>query len=562
MKTTIHTPLAALAAFTLITVHAHATPGGLDPTFGTGGTVTTEFIGFQTFANGVVVQPDGIIVAAGYANAEGDNDFALAFYNPDGSPAPTSTGSSTFVTPIGFDGDVGRAVALQPDGKILVAGDAEQGFDNYFALARFNTHGTLDATFNGTGVVTTQFGSDSAIASGIAIQPDGRIILAGNATIGGFAVARYNTNGTLDTTFDFDGKAAVNAGGTFSIGAKVALQADGKIVVAGIAYNGSDYDFALVRFNANGAADATFGGGGKVTTPVAASMSDRATGVAIQADGKIVVGGYSGVGISLDFALVRYNTDGSLDATFGASGKVVTPVGSGWDQAEAVAVQADGKIVLAGYSYDGNQPEFAVLRYKSNGALDASFGTGGRTTTAIGSVLNRAYAIALQADGRILLAGQVFVGSTSNYGLVRYNVALPDTRLGTTPAAPIGDNRYNLTGTGQTLNTAILHGGGVKTDFIRIQNDGPVLESFKVKGTPGNAKFAVKYLRGTTNVTSQIVAGTFNTGKLAPGGSKILKAVITAKTPQAAQKHSIFIKSTAASDASGQDTALIKARSN
>jgi len=170
------------------------------------------------------------------------------------------------------------------------------------------------------------------------------------------------TSGSLDTTFNTTGKVTTAIGAINDSALAVAIQSDGKIVAAGYSYNGANYDFALVRYNTDGSLDTTFNTTGKVTTAIGAS-NDSAYVIAIQSDGKIVAAGYSDNGANDDFALVRYNTDGSLDTTFNTTGKVTTAIGASNDYAYAVAIQSDGKIVAAGYSYNGANDDFALVRY-------------------------------------------------------------------------------------------------------------------------------------------------------------------------------------------------------
>src|SRR5881628_1363204 len=188
------------------------------------------------------------------------------------------------------------------------------------------------------------------------------------------AAGRANP-GDLDPTFGIGGKVTTGIG-TDDYGYAVAIQADGKLVVAGETNNGINYDVALVRYNANGTLDATFGTGGKVTTAVGTS-DGAAYALAIQADGKLVVAGETFNGSTWDFALVRYNANGTLDATFGTGGKGMTAGGTREEAAYALAIQADGELVAAGATDVGNNNyDFALVRYNANGTLDATFGTG------------------------------------------------------------------------------------------------------------------------------------------------------------------------------------------
>ena len=275
--------------------------------------------------------------------------------------------------------------------------------------------GDLDPTFGEGGVSTTSIGIQEE-ANSIALQSDGKIVLAGYSG-SDFAVVRYNSDGSLDTSFDSDGKLTTDFGSS-DLGNSVIVQNDGKIIVAGQSYNGSNNDFAVVRYNADGSLDATFGTGGKKRTPIG-SGSDVAWSVALQSDGKIVLAGYSSNGTGSDFAVVRYNSDGSLDTTFDSDGILTSDLGTN-EEARSVVLQSDGKIVAAGYSYNGSNNDFAVVRYKADGSLDATFGTGGYKTTPIGSGDELATSVVLQSDGKIVVAGYSNNGSNRDFAVVTY----------------------------------------------------------------------------------------------------------------------------------------------
>jgi uncharacterized delta-60 repeat protein len=189
--------------------------------------------------------------------------------------------------------------------------------------------------------------------------------------------------GALDLTFGGDGKVTTAIGLSHDYASSMAIQADGKIVLAGASKNGSYVDFALARYNADGSLDTSFDGDGKLTTPIGSSDDDVYC-VAIQADGKIVAAGYSYNGSNNIFALARYNPDGRLDTSFDGDGKLTTPIGSSSGYARSVAIQADGKIVAAGYAWNGTYDDFAIARYNADGSLDTSFDGDGILTTDIG----------------------------------------------------------------------------------------------------------------------------------------------------------------------------------
>ncbi|MDQ3573320.1 MAG: endonuclease/exonuclease/phosphatase family protein [Actinomycetota bacterium] len=398
--------------------------------------MTTEVGGPELNGDGdseaVAIQADGKIVVAG----EASDDFAVARYNPDGSLDTTFGGDGLVTTDYSGAGDAGNAVAIQADGRIVVAGSASRGGDNWdFAVARYNPDGSLDTTFGGDGLVTTDYSGAGDTGNAVAIQADGRIVVAGSANRGGanwdFAVARYNPDGSLDISLGFYGLVTTDFGVT-EFGEAVAIQADGRIVVAGSAIRTNGYrDFAVARYHPDGSLDTTLGSDGMVTTDFGAN-SDGGQAVAIQADGKIVVAGSASSNTgSFDFAVARYHPDGSLDTSFGGDG-LVTTVGVGFGQ--AVAIQADGRIVVAGGSGD-----FHVARYNPDGSLDTTFGSDGLVTTDFGGhELGRA--VALQADGRIVVAGIANLGTLDpDFALARYVGGIP-------PPGPIDVMTWNIQG--------------------------------------------------------------------------------------------------------------------
>ncbi len=249
-----------------------------------------------------------------------------------------------------------------------------------FGVVRYNTNGSLDtATFGGgTGMVVTPLGTGNDYGNALAIQPDGKIILAGGSLNANFdfGLVRYNANGTLDGSFGAGGKVMTDLRGAEDWGAAVLRQPDGKIIVAGHSSNGANTDFALVRYNgADGSLDTSFGSGGKVYTAIGPG-DDKGQAAALQPDGKIVVAGFAQNGSNNDFAVVRYNPDGSLDTTFGFGGKLTTPIGAGDDNANGVVLQSDGRIVVVGQSYNTvtQDYDFAMVRYNPDGSLDNSCG--------------------------------------------------------------------------------------------------------------------------------------------------------------------------------------------
>jgi uncharacterized delta-60 repeat protein len=410
----------------LLVPSAQARPGALDPSFGTGGKVTTA-ISDSSGASALVLQPDGKLVAAGYSNSSGPSGpiFALARYNPNGSLDTGFGSGGKITTAFGSFGDQAYGLTLQADGKLVATGFHNAGpSDNDFAVARYNTDGSLDSSFNG-GTVTTSFGSNSESAGPILQQPDGKLVVAGStciADICDFALVRYNPGGSLDSSFNGTGKVTTSFGPGDDEPTAMVRQRDGKLVVAGLSEQGPSWDFALARYNTNGSLDTSFNGTGKVTTAIG-TIDDEAFALVLQPDGKLVAAGYSytGAATTYDFALVRYNANGSLDTSFGGTGKVTTAVSPANESIAAIVLQPDGKLVAAGSANNGTNDDFAVARYKSDGTLDKTFGGTGKFTTPIGSADDAAKGLVWQPDGKLVAAGYSYTGTTSSQiALARY----------------------------------------------------------------------------------------------------------------------------------------------
>ena len=381
---------------------AAAAEGDLDTSFGGDGIVTTPTgIGLTyQFATSIALQSDGKIVAAGYSEIPGNlYDFAIVRFNENGTLDTSFSGDGMVTTDLGASYDAASSIVLQSDGKIVVAGSSDK-FGSYdFVVVRYNADGTLDTTFDTDGIVTTNIGNVASEVSSIALQSDGKIVVAGNLNPSGnsdFAVVRYNANGTLDTTFDTDGIVTTNIGNVASEVSSIALQSDGKIVVAGNLNPSGNSDFAVVRYNANGTLDTTFDTDGIVTTDFGASY-DAASSIVLQSDGKIVVAGRSEKSGNSDFAVVRYNANGTPDTTFDTDGIVTTKIGNWTSGAYDMAIQGDGKIVAAGYSsISGNFDfDFAVVRYlASNSAISQSITFPAVSDAVVGSTNTSANATA------------------------------------------------------------------------------------------------------------------------------------------------------------------------
>ena len=398
---------------------AAAAPGGLDPTFDGDGRATTEVLSPYEGVEALAVQPDGKIVVVGTSmDEEADTYLALVRYDTDGSLDETfGTGGVQF-----FASPYPEALAIQSDGKILVAGGAPHDF----RVARFNDNGSPDMTFSGDGVADADFEGREDHSRGLAVQADGKIVVVGTTGEGDFeipdfGIARFDSTGTLDDAFGDHGVRRTNLFGPNDRANAVAIQSDGRIVVAGWTDGrvvSLTEAFAVARYTAEGLLDQTFSRDGKLRTSF--GPSGRAFDVAIQADGKIIVGGIGTGGPNgSDFALARYQADGALDTTFSGDGKQRTDFGGGVDEAMAIAIQPNRRILLGGSAspprHDGVF-DFGVARYRPSGKLDLTFSGDGKQRVRFGTnTFDIGNDLALAPNGAILIAGWATLSRTAGY---------------------------------------------------------------------------------------------------------------------------------------------------
>jgi uncharacterized delta-60 repeat protein len=413
-----------------------AAGGDFDPSFSGDGWVRTLEVRAASNnylpegAEDVAIQPDGKIVVVGEVQDGRSQWYFGAFrYLPDGSLDRSFAGSGWVALDLGSF-EFAHAVALQPDGKIVVAGEADCPRAICFAVARFLTDGTLDRSFGDGGVVRTMFAQCGCRAYDVAVQRDGRIVAVGWRFRYGdaqdddlFAVARYLPDGRLDRSFSRDGLASIDFGFGDDVAHAVAVQPDGKIVVAGHGtrnrYRTED-DFAFVRFRRDGALDRGFGGDGLVTVDFGGRRYDAAHALAVQPNGAIVAAGSSGGREAAPgIALLRLRRDGSLDRTFGSGGRRLTSPSAHGGYSHAVLRQPDGRIVVAGRVFGDEKrdaSDWVLARYGTGGRLDASFGRGGIAFSDYGTGADSAEGLALDREGRIVAVGSIH----TSQALARY----------------------------------------------------------------------------------------------------------------------------------------------
>jgi uncharacterized delta-60 repeat protein len=430
--------MTALGTLLALAGTARLAPGDLDPSFGLGGRVLTD-IDFSTdIAYAVAMQADGKLVVVGTTYKNNDysgEDFAVVRYNADGSPDPGFGSDGRVTTDFPGLAAVASAVLVQPDGKILVAGGAFPLFTflGNFELARYNPDGSLDAAFGDNGIVTTRFPHGS-YAFALALQPDGGIVAAGTDFVDfssdassdtDFALARYHPDGSPDLGFGSGGQVSTDFEGLNDDAFVALIRPDGRIVLVGSARDPlSDYDFAAARYLPDGRLDRTFGVRGRIRTDFGADRFDRARAAVLQADGRIVAAGFATTpGGAANFAVARYGANGARDPDFSGDGLKQLTFDSCCQSAYSVLLQGDGRIVLVGYpNSESSDSDFLLARLNPNGVLDPAFGSGGRVRTSFGDLNGGANGACLQPDGRIVAVGFQAMATArgAQFALARY----------------------------------------------------------------------------------------------------------------------------------------------
>ncbi|MCC6422872.1 MAG: hypothetical protein IT447_05285 [Phycisphaerales bacterium] len=476
--------------------------GVLDPTFGTLGKTTTDILNRNDTGSAMVVDgSDNIFVAGSTAtgNQVNSSDFALTKYNSNGTLVPSGFGGAgKSATDFFGNQDEANAIALQTDGKIILAGRAfySDGINSDFAIARYKTDGTLDTNFGTGGKVVVNFLQQDN-ATGVVMQGD-KILVVGTVSSGGagstqLAIVRLNSNGSVDTTY-----------GTNGMISSAALPAATGAVLDGsqrLLVTATGEDFTLMRFTSTGQQDGSFGTGGVATVDFAGN-TDTARALVLQGD-KIVVAGDTQLSGPLNTAvgLARFNSNGTIDSTFGSGGTTTLDFTSSLDQARSVALTGDGKIVTAGFTGGVGAGNFAVARFNGNGTVDTTWGNAGKITTDFSTGGDNAAAVALQSTGKIVAAG-LATGTTTDIGLARYNF-LPAQTVGifrnggwavdsdAVPGYTGGDSGFTLGTTGD--KPVVGDWNGVGKERAGIFRDGTwILDTNGIAGFQvGDAQFTL-----------------------------------------------------------------------
>jgi uncharacterized delta-60 repeat protein len=399
--------------------------GTPDSSFDGDGRQTIAFGTSDDGANGVAVDSLDRVVVAGYTYSGAFQDFAVARLTTTGVLDSSFDGDGKQTIAFGTSDDYGTAVAVDSLNRVVITGDTYNGSTTDFAVARLTAGGALDSGFDGDGKQTIAFGAPDDSALGAAVDSLDRVVVAGytgNGSNNDLAVARLTVAGALDGSFDGDGKQTVDFGASADVAASVAIDSADRVVPAGYTNSGPSFDIALCRLTVAGALDGSFDGDGKLVFGLNARSQAIGNSVALDSLGRTVVAGSASNGTIQEFAVARYTSAGVLDTTFGGTGIVRFAFGAS-SIGLAVAVDSMDRVVIAGYTSGGSTTDFAVARLTSAGALDPSFDGDGKTTFDFATSADYAYAIAVDSLDRIVIAGSTFTGSNPDFGVARLTVA-------------------------------------------------------------------------------------------------------------------------------------------
>jgi len=408
-----------LFVFSLVNFYnSSATIEYLDTTFGSNynGTVSTV-IGTTSQVNGITTS-NGQLLVAGTTTINGIQNAVVVRYNSNGT-LDTTFGSTGIITFLSGTSSTGNAVVVDTSNRIVVAGSSSS---TKILLARFNTNGSPDLTFGTGGIATFTISSNTGTTTnGAVIDANGKIVVCGTTILSGknnLFAARFNTNGSIDTTFNTTGFKTLTASTGYTANS-VKIDLNAKIVLGGSAQTSSTTsNFLVARLNTNGTVDTTFGTSGVTTTTISGATVSVIKSIAIDSSDRVVVGGSSGSSTATNFTVGRYKTTGVLDTTFGTNvnGIQITPIGSN-SQANAVAIDLNGQIVGSGFSGTEN----VTVRYNVNGSLDTTFGFGGIFTNQIGTSSQINSIVIQPTDGRIVSGGNDNSTGSAQFSLQRYN---------------------------------------------------------------------------------------------------------------------------------------------
>lgn len=412
-----------LSIFTCTQLYSQA--GELDLSFGVDGFIITELGESFDGITSMAIQEDGKIVAVGYSYGATHSDFGIARYNIDGSLDNTFSLDGKLVFDYDTTFSIPYSVVVQADNKIVVGGFAtlnDTSIADCFALARLNSDGSLDDGFGDGGIIKLYIGTTHLdIIYSLQIQPDGKILAAGTSYSdhhGRFVVTRFNSDGTLDNSFSGDGITTTDIYDDTEVIFSITRQSDGKILAGGYTFKDGIPEYALVRYNENGDIDESFGDDGIVVISIGTDF-DLITSVIIQPDNKIIASGYSSdFDSDTDISIARFNPDGSLDYSFSGDGTLRTDIAED-DHSWQSLIQPDGKIITAGQSKQDGFAKMAIVRYNPDGSMDTTFGLEGIIELEIDTLQSIASSTILGPDGKLLVGGAAGTDPDNDFCLVK-----------------------------------------------------------------------------------------------------------------------------------------------
>ena len=407
---------AVMAAMAVTT--AHAVPGKLDGSFSVDGRASAFPKGATGF--GVAIDAKGRILVAGYT-LDGDTDFALARFRPNGSLDPDFGGGDGRVSSDLGGTDYGFDIALASSGRIVVAGERTRRSGSLMAVAVYGPRGMLDENFSNDGIAFVGFDNDLQGANAVAVGTNDKIVIGGSTSNGEtsrWALARLRPNGSRDRAFGGDGRVTIDVSASAEQINDLTIAEGGKVVAVGSAEWGLSPRVAIARFLIGGSLDRDFGKRGMKITDVA-NGADTAYGVTEQDNGKLLVTGHVANRGRADWGVLRYGTNGRLDDTFHGDGIRILGFGPDYELAQASAVQANERIVVVGRIRRSDEDHFGIVRLKANGSYDLSFSSDGRLIVDFDGGSDTARDVILQDNGRIVVAGEAFDRGRRRFAVAR-----------------------------------------------------------------------------------------------------------------------------------------------
>jgi uncharacterized delta-60 repeat protein len=410
-------------------ISAFGQAGTFDPDFDGDG-IALYNLSTGTEATTKIIQlANGKILVGGYRTVGSDEDFSVMRLNPDGSLDNTFGGTGYVSADFNLNPDILQSMAVQPDGKIVCVGYTYNGLNADILIMRLLADGGLDNSFGSGGKLTFDGTGGTDEGYDVAVQPDGKIVVVGYVDMGisnnsyESIIYRLNSDGSPDNTFSFDGKVIPTVSTDVDVFTRVLLQPDGKIVCVGFAVT-SSIDGALMRFNSDGTVDNTFGTAGKVTTDYTGGATERLYGTCLQPDGKIIVCGTAFVSTDDDFVVARYNSNGSLDNTFSSAGFRTVDFGLTDDNGWATTLQSDGKIILVGSHAGTTETSAVCFRMNADGTLDTDFSSGLAAifTDVQTDYSDNSFTCTMQTDGKILIGGSSTSITSSDYQTIALRI--------------------------------------------------------------------------------------------------------------------------------------------